>query len=1075
MDYIDLNYYICDVVQAHTPEEGTEEVAETLSISGQPPPPTRLDFELFISGLSAQFVKLSAAQVDREIENALDKVRALLGADRCGLFTVFPETGDVQLTHDSRADGIPAPSTRVGYASLFPWSTSRFLRRAQARQIHTRDFPPEASVDRASAESIGTKSFLLVPLLSEGGVRHAILSAAVRQEKAWPEECIPRLRIIGDIFVNTLERKQAEESLRDSLEFERMISELSARFVNLPPGAVDREIEDSLSKVRELFDVDRCSLYAVFPETGEALLTHANHGEGVSPCPAIVDFARAFPWTAKRLHHREIVNLHTRDFPPEAAVDRASSESMGIKSTLRIPVLSGNTVRHVIVVSNVTKEKAWAQEYIPRLRLVGEIFANALERKRADESLRRNLEFEALVSDLSARFVKAPPGEVDRAIADALDKVRAFLAVDRCGLLRVDPETGVFHLLDESRAGGMPPNPLQIDYVGLFPWGADRLIRRTEVIRLHTRDYPPEAAVDRASAEAMGVKSFLSVPIVSGGAVRYVMVSAVGREERVWPDGYIPRLRLVGEIFMNALERKRADESLRETLAFERLISELSARFVDIPIGEVDREVERGLKQVRTFFDVGRCGLFESLPEIGAFRLTHSSLADGLPVLPREIDYFRIFPWRAEGLFGGEKGLLQQTRDYPPEAVVDRASAEAMGIKTSLVIPLSYHGEVGHMIAIHSVREEQNWPEEYVPRFRLVGEILVNALERKRADESLRLTLEEAQQLRDRLQLENVCLREQLRPEDGPVNIVGESDVVRAMLAQARRVAPTDSTVLITGETGTGKELLAQAIHDMSGRGGRAMVTVNCAALPPALIESELFGREKGAFTGATTRQIGRIEVADGSTLFLDEIGDFPVDLQMKLLRVLEDGRFERLGSHRTLTADVRVIAATHRDLGAMVRGGRFREDLFHRLDVYPIHVPPLRARVSDIPRLVWKFVQEFNRKMGKSVDTIANGTMARLSHYPWPGNIRELRNCIERAMIGCDGPLLAIDLPSGDPGISSAAVTMEDAERKHIREALERAHWRIRGMRGAAETLGLPPTTLHSRMKKLGILRPKR
>jgi transcriptional regulator with GAF, ATPase, and Fis domain len=319
-----------------------------------------------------------------------------------------------------------------------------------------------------------------------------------------------------------------------------------------------------------------------------------------------------------------------------------------------------------------------------------------------------------------------------------------------------------------------------------------------------------------------------------------------------------------------------------------------------------------------------------------------------------------------------------------------------------------------------------------------------------------------------------VYLREQLRRDDGDQRIVGESHLMLKMLAQAKRVAPTDAAVLITGETGTGKELLAQAIHDMSGRSAKTMVIVNCAALPPPLIESELFGREKGAYTGAMTRQIGRFEVADGSTLFLDEIGDLPLDLQVKLLRVLQDGRFERLGSNRTLTANVRVIAATNHDLGAMVRDGRFREDLFHRLNVYPIEVPPLRARVSDLPLLVWSFVQEFNKKMGRSIDSIPRKTMERLMAYPWPGNVRELRNLIERAMIVSDGRSLTIDLPAGGLGPTSVPLTLEEVERKHIRDVLERVHWRISGKGGAAEILGLRPTTLHSRMRKLGISRPR-
>ena len=334
--------------------------------------------------------------------------------------------------------------------------------------------------------------------------------------------------------------------------------------------------------------------------------------------------------------------------------------------------------------------------------------------------------------------------------------------------------------------------------------------------------------------------------------------------------------------------------------------------------------------------------------------------------------------------------------------------------------------------------------------------------------------LEEVQRFRDRLQTENVSLREQIQSNDGHRHIVGESEAIQKMLAMAKMVGPTDTAVLITGETGSGKELLAQAIHNMSGRRSKPMVIVNCAALPPALIESELFGREKGAYTGAMTRQAGRFEVADGSTLVLDEIGDLPIDLQVKLLRVLQDGRFERLGTNRTLTVDVRMIAATNRDLGAMVRDGRFREDLFHRLNVYPIEVPPLRARVSDIPLLVWRFVQEFNKKMGKSIDSISSQTMERLKQYPWPGNVRELRNLIERAMIVSTGRSLTIDLPAVAAGPSPVPVTLEEVERKHICNVLERVHWRISGKQGAAEILGLRPTTLHSRIKKLGIPRPR-
>jgi transcriptional regulator with GAF, ATPase, and Fis domain len=295
------------------------------------------------------------------------------------------------------------------------------------------------------------------------------------------------------------------------------------------------------------------------------------------------------------------------------------------------------------------------------------------------------------------------------------------------------------------------------------------------------------------------------------------------------------------------------------------------------------------------------------------------------------------------------------------------------------------------------------------------------------------------------------------------------------MLAKAKQVAPTDSAVLIIGETGTGKELLAQAIHDMSRRGAKPMAKVNCAALPPALVEAELFGREKGAYTGALSRQAGRFEVADGSTLFLDEVGDLPLELQAKLLRVVQFGEFERLGSTRTLKVNVRVIAATNRDLAKAVEDGHFRQDFYYRLNVFPLTVPPLRERPDDIPALVWSIVQELGQRMGKRIEAIPRRVMERLQVFHWPGNVRQLRNVIEHALILSTGPTLDIDFPNDADArpITSSGQSLEEVERQHIRAVLEGTRWRIRGSSGAAAILGVPESTLRSRMKKLGISRP--
>ncbi|HXJ38849.1 MAG TPA: sigma 54-interacting transcriptional regulator [Bryobacteraceae bacterium] len=308
--------------------------------------------------------------------------------------------------------------------------------------------------------------------------------------------------------------------------------------------------------------------------------------------------------------------------------------------------------------------------------------------------------------------------------------------------------------------------------------------------------------------------------------------------------------------------------------------------------------------------------------------------------------------------------------------------------------------------------------------------------------------------------------------------IIGNSPALESVLEQVEQVAPTDSTVLIQGETGTGKELIARAIHNLSARCGRPFVRLNCAAIPFDLLESELFGHERGAFTGAIAQKIGRFELADKGTLFLDEVGDIPPGLQPKLLRVLQEQEFERLGSTRTHQVDVRLVAATNRNLPDMVKRNEFRSDLYYRLNVFPIPLPPLRARREDIPALVEHFVEIYGRRMGKQIDEISSETMSELGSYAWPGNIRELQNFIERSVILTSGNVLKSPLASlrnAPEAESLEPVTMEDAEREHIRKILEQTRWVVSGPNGAAARLGIKRSTLYFRMQKLGISRTRR
>jgi formate hydrogenlyase transcriptional activator len=338
------------------------------------------------------------------------------------------------------------------------------------------------------------------------------------------------------------------------------------------------------------------------------------------------------------------------------------------------------------------------------------------------------------------------------------------------------------------------------------------------------------------------------------------------------------------------------------------------------------------------------------------------------------------------------------------------------------------------------------------------------------------LAFREIAELKNKLAEEKLYLEDEIRTEFNFEEIVGDSAVLKLILRQAETVAPTDSTVLIQGETGTGKELVARAIHNLSNRRERTFVKVNCAAIPTGLLESELFGHERGAFTGAIARKIGRFELAHGGTLFLDEVGDIPLELQPKLLRVLQEQEFERLGSTRTIRVDVRVVAATNRDLARMVAEREFRSDLYYRLNVFPLLMPPLRDRHEDIPQLVRYLAQKYARRMNKRIESIPAETLDALTRYHWPGNVRELENLIERAVILSAGPALRVPLAELKPPAEAATeglVTLEAAERQHILRALEETNWVLGGPRGAATRLGMKRTTLQSRMSKLKITRP--
>jgi len=636
--------------------------------------------------------------------------------------------------------------------------------------------------------------------------------------------------------------------------------------------------------------------------------------------------------------------------------------------------------------------------------------------------------FEELLIELSSRFVNPPPDAVNQEIERALGRVCEQLGVDLAvlwqwsdGVPRVISPTHVY-----------PPRTSQQGFDPLrqesYPWVVRQMLGGRMVLVSRLDDMPPDAATDRDSARSSGIRSSLILPLfVKADSPMGALAFNALREERDWPDALVKRLQLVAEVFTNALARRRHELELRESEA--RL--EAGADLAGLAFYEIDFDRRKSYVDDR-FRDL--CGL--------------------PPDQERGLDPLMF--WIAH-LHPEDRERILDTREQLHSGKTERLSVEYRFLN-----PVR-----GEMWIYHLARVAARNPDGRAVRaYGVFRDITAS----KQAEDALRKSYAEIERLKDRLQAESDYLKAEIRVAHGQGGITGKSAAIQRVLHQAEQVAPTNSAVLILGETGTGKELLAQAIHRLSPRARHVIVKINCAALPSGLVESELFGREKGAFTGALARQVGRFEVADGSTIFLDEVGELPPDVQVKLLRVLQEGEFERLGSPRTIKVNVRVVAATNRDLTDDVRKGRFREDLYYRLNVFPIRMPPLRERPQDIPLLVWDFLAEFSTRMGKKITQVPRATMETLQRHPWPGNVRELRNVIEHGAIITRGETLRIPLLDDAASGAAPPQTMADAERGHILRVLEGTHWRIKGPRGAAAALGLRPSTLYGRMKKLGI-----
>ena len=647
------------------------------------------------------------------------------------------------------------------------------------------------------------------------------------------------------------------------------------------------------------------------------------------------------------------------------------------------------------------------------------------EKAKLRAELEEQLSFEMLLTEISARFVNLPPGQVEDEIKDALGRICTSLCFDRGSMWQIsEPDGSVASLTHfyQYPAPVREPLPDRLSGIDAFPWTTEKVMRGETVVIAKTADLPPEAAIDRESHRLYGARSTAVIPLMAGGVVMGMMTFATIREEREWPETLVKRLQLIAQVFASAIARKRADRALHESET--RLSHAVSSAGAALWV----LNVASGLIW---FADTSK---------------DRHGLAPGKE-LPFDRLLSRIHPEDRERVRLGTEKAVKSSEDTQLEYRVVRPDGS-----------IRWVASFGRLHRSKSSGLES-----------LMG-VSLDITRLKEAETSLQKAYEEIKQLKDKLEAENIYLRKEVFTKTSNEHIIGQSAAIKGVLRRVEQVAPTEAVVLITGETGTGKELIAEAIHSVSKRKNRLMVKVNCASLPAALMESELFGREKGAYTGALAKQIGRFELADQSTLFLDEVAELPLDVQAKLLRVLQNGEFERLGSPKTIRVDVRLVAATNRDVAAAVQAGFFRKDLFYRLNVFPIEVPPLRERPEDIPQLVEAFVREFSGKMGKKILTIPKRTMDTLQRYTWPGNIRELRNVVEHGVIISSGDTLEVPLPQGPDGVSSKALTLTEAEYQHIEGILKTTGWRIKGPRGAAAVLGVKPSNLYAKMKRLGI-----
>jgi formate hydrogenlyase transcriptional activator len=888
----------------------------------------------------------------------------------------------------------------------------------------------------------------------------------------------------------------------EHLCFEKLIADLSRRFVDLDSTQVFCEIEAAQKLVCEALGLDR-SMLALWDEDAKAFsVTHSWAASGSeSLCES--KFQSLPRFATKILRGEEVRFTRDSNLQFEASNDRETIGLLGPISSAIFPLKAGCQVFGWLAFGNFRIECEWPEQVIDRLRLIANVFSNALALKRSGEALvesQKEVRLAVESADLGLWTWNLRRDEMwasERTYSLIGLPQSEPLTYERL-LVAVHPDDRAF-VHDSIATAELIPMEFGLDFRVVYADGSVRCMN----------------CRGRSSADLTGKSSHISGFLLdvtdrklSNDRFRLAVEASPIAMVMADAEGTIVFVNVqVEKIF--AYKREELIGQSIDLLFPERFLEPHSvhnARFITQAISGTmtggqnlyglrkdgsEFRVETSLNPIQTG---GSSLIFVTITDITDHMRAIEAIQDREQLFQTVANTAPVLIWMSD------KDKLCTFFNDSWLAFTGRKMEEDLGqMRSSAVHP----DDMNHCLEVYSsafdaklefemeyrLRRsdgEYRWIFEHgVPIFEPDGNLrgyvgsCLDVTERKESEKALieanERLLEANRQIenfKEKLKNENVYLQEEIKVDRSHQEVVGQSQAIRRVLMKAEQVAPTSSTVLLLGETGTGKELIARAIHRYSKRRDRLMVKVNCAALPATLVENELFGREKGAYTGALTREIGRFELAHESTIFLDEIGELPLELQAKLLRVLQEGEFERLGSSRTIRVDARLIVATSRNLEAAVREGKFREDLYYRLNVFPIHIPPLRERREDIPMLTWHFLRDLGGRMGREIETVRASTMNSFETYSWPGNVRELRNVIERHLITYNGPVFEAELPPMIRPVASAEDTAVEVERNHIQRVLERTGWRIRGHGGAAETLALKPTTLESRMRKLGIFR---